>query len=86
MRLPRWYRRTCAIWLVGAPLFWWFATGFHGEPFFSLPRLNGPSSGGGWEIGLVIQLSILAALLAPVTTFPLVLLTNCRRRRGIEND
>jgi hypothetical protein len=73
MKLPRWYFITVLIWAVVAPSFWWFATGFNGLPFFSLPKLAGPSEGSGWQISLVIQLAIYAALLAPVTTLPWLL-------------
>lgn len=86
MRLPTWYKRTCAIWVVAAPLFWLFATGFNGLPFLSLPNLAGPSEGAGWQISLVIQLAIYAALLAPLTTLPLVFLQRGRVRETARGE
>ena len=73
MRLPRWYKLTVLIWCVAAPSFWWFAAGFNGLPFFPLPTLAGPSEGAGWQVSLIIQLAIYAALLAPLTTLPWML-------------
>ena len=86
MRLPTWYKFTCLVWVVAAPSFWWFAMGFNGLPFFSLPKLAGPSEGAGWQISLVIQFAIYAALLAPLTALPLVLRRRSMRRETVKGE
>ena len=80
MSFPRWYKIMTLIWLFAAPAFWWFATGFNGLPFFSLPTLAGPEEGAGWQISLILQFAIFGALLAPITTLPIVLLQHRRRQ------
>jgi hypothetical protein len=78
MKLPSWYWIACAMWLPAAPSFWWFAMGFNGLPFFTLPKLAGPSEGAGWQISLILQLVIYAALLAPITALPFALFAGRR--------
>ena len=81
--LPRWYKHLLMIWVIAAPAFWWFASAFNGASFFSLPKLAGPSEGAGWQISLIIQLAIYAALLAPITSAPWLVKS---RRHLNEND
>jgi hypothetical protein len=85
MSFPRWYKIMTLIWLFAAPAFWWFATSFNDLPFFALPTLASPDEGAGWQISLVIQFAIYGALLAPITTLPLVLLRRGRLKTPDEN-
>lgn len=73
MSFPRWYKIMLPIWAVLASAFWWFATSFNGLPFFSLPQLASSLDGAGWQIGLAVQLILLAALVAPLSLLPLAL-------------
>ena len=85
MSLPRWYMIMTLIWLFAAPAFWWFGTAFNGLPYFSLPMLASPDEGAGWQISLVLQFAIFGALLAPITTLPLVLLQRGKHTNSDES-
>lgn len=77
----RWYGKRMLIWALIVVPFWWFATGFHGVPFFTLPMLNGPSAGDWWQIGLIIQLAIFAAMVLPPLVWPIIYSRAKRRLR-----
>jgi hypothetical protein len=81
MIIPRWYKRIGVAWLFIAA-FWWFAAGFVGESFFSMPKLAGPSEGTGWEINLVFQLVVIFAFLAPPLLLPVALIMGILSKRN----
>jgi hypothetical protein len=81
MRLPTWYTRGLIIWLFAAPAFWAFSAALNGQPFFSFGELAGPSTGAGWQIGLVLQLGILAVLAFPLTALPIAAAAAWRESR-----
>ncbi|SIN59989.1 hypothetical protein SAMN02745824_0529 [Parasphingorhabdus marina DSM 22363] len=85
MIFPRWYKIMFPFWAILAPSFWWFATTFNGESFFSLPQLASASEGAGWQLSLALQMIIIAVLLAPLSLLPLVLI-NQRKLKKLNHE
>jgi hypothetical protein len=81
MKLPTWYTKGLLVWVFAAPAFWWFASGFSDEGFFSLPILASPEEGAGWQISLILQIMLFALLLFPITALPLAVAKSAYKNR-----
>ena len=70
--MPAWYKLTVGLWAVFVLPFHWFATGFNGLPFLSLPDAPGPYGPSELEWLLYVMVLFAPLLGAPIAFWQFV--------------